>query len=435
MTYRMYRLVWGRRMAGPLIFIVLVMAAALVVTSGPSAAPAEPAERVWPVSVMAADPASLQPVHRAWGRLESAQTAAIRSRVTAAVESVRVTEGDWVEAGDVLVELETAEVALQLQAARAARDQAAAALASAHNEHELARELAMHHEAQNGIVRDRLQRFESLHRDRMISDAQFDDMRQQAGEQEMVLARQRARLADMPNLIARREAELAQAEARLQQAQHDRDHATIIAPFSGRVMEMQVARGDRALAGDVLARVADYGQLRVRVSVSGEVAAQLRNALDGTGPATAVSARTAKGGREHRFSLDQLAAAVRSGQSGIDAFFLAPADPALVIGELYGLEIDLPAREALIALPVHALYEGNRVYLVEGGRLQAVTVRRVGDYRNEQGEYRVLVTSPEIGAGDTLMITQLPVAISGLRVDPVSQPAGELPVTRDLVAN
>lgn len=435
MKYRMYRLAWGRRLAGPLIFLVLLMAAFLVMSTGPTAEPAEPAERVWPVSVMDARPASLHPVHRAWGRLESAQTAAIRSRVTSTVESVRVSEGDWVEAGDVLVELETEEVELQLQAARAARDRAAAALASARSDHELARELAIHHEAQNEIARDRLQRFESLHRDRMISDAQFDDMRQQAGEQAMVLTQQRARAADMPNLVARREAELEEAEAGLQQARRDRDHATIVAPFSGRVLEMQVARGDRALAGDVLARVADYGHLRIRVSVPGEVAARLRHALDMTDPGDGVSARAASGDVEHHFRLDQLAASVRSGQSGVDVFFRAPADPDLVIGELYGLEIDLPARDDVIALPVHALYEGDRVYRVESGRLQAVTVRRVGDYEDDQGEYRVLVASPGISAGDTLMITQLPVAISGLRVDPVNQPAGDLPAARELAVN
>ncbi|MEX1199035.1 MAG: HlyD family efflux transporter periplasmic adaptor subunit [Pseudohongiellaceae bacterium] len=435
MKYRLYRLAWGRRMTGPLIFVVLLMAAFMVVSTGPTAEPAEPAERVWPVSVMEAEPASLHPVHRAWGRLESAQTAAIRSRVTSTVESVRVSEGDWVEAGEVLVELETEEVELSLRAARAARDRAEASLASARGEYELARELAVHHERQNEIAQNRLQRFETLHRDRMISDAQFDDMRQQAGEQAMVLAQQRARVADMPNLIARREAELAEAGAALQQARHDRDHATILAPFSGRILEMQVARGDRALAGDVLARVADYDQLRLRVSVSGEVAERLRHARDRAGPEAAVSARTTSGEVMRRFSLEQLAATVRSGQSGIDAFFKAPADPGLVIGELYGLEIDLPARDDVIALPVHALYEGGRVYRVKDGRLQAVAVRRVGDYEDEQGAYRVLVASPDISAGDTLMTTQLPVAISGLRVDPVNQPAGDLPATRELAVN
>lgn len=433
MTYhRMHRLVWGRRLAGPSLFFLLILLAIGVMVSGPSAAPLEPAERVWPVSVMTAEPAALHPLHRAWGRLESAQTAAIRSRVTAAVKTVPVMEGDWVEAGDVLVELEREDVMLQLQASRAARDRAAAALASARLEYELAMEMAVHHESRNAIAQEQLQRFRTLHERRMIPDAQFDDMRQQASEQAMALAQHRSYVADMPNLIARHEAELAEAEAVLQQARRDRDHASIVAPFSGRVLDVQVARGDRALAGDVLARVADYGQLRVRVSVPGETAGQLRQSLISAKTVTAVASA---GGQEHRFVLDRLSASVRSGQSGVDTFFRAPADPALLIGELYGLEIEMPAREDVIALPVHALYEGDRVYRVEGGRIQAVDVERMGDFEDEQGDYRVLVSSPAIRLGDRLMTTQLPMAISGLRVEAVNLPQETLPARQALAGN
>ncbi|MGM0633805.1 MAG: efflux RND transporter periplasmic adaptor subunit [Pseudomonadota bacterium] len=432
MSYRIHRLKWGRRMAGPLIFVAFVLFAFLVVSTGPNAAPAEPVERVWPVSVLTAQPAALHPVHRAWGRLESAETADIRSRVTASVARVAVSEGDWVEAGEVLVELEREDLTLRCREARADRDRAAAALASVRGEQVLVRELAVHHETMDRIARERLQRFRVLHEDRMISDAQLDEMRQQAEEQSMRRAEHRARVNDMPNLIARHEAELDRAESRLEQARRDLRHASIVAPFSGRVLGIQVARGDRALGGDVLARVADYGQLRVRASLPGDVAGRLRQAVSRDEEVTAM---VAMNGKTHPFTLDRLSASVRDGQSGVDSFFRAPADPGLVIGELYGLEIDLPARDRVVALPVHALYEGDRIYRVQDGRLQAIEVQRVGDWQDEAGRYRVLVTSQDIHHGDALMTTRLPVAISGLRVEPVNDVDTASPVVRQLAIN
>jgi hypothetical protein len=43
----------------------------------------------------------------------------------------------------------------------------------------------------------------------------------------------------------------------------------------------------------------------------------------------------------------------------------------------------------------------------------------VGDYADDDGAYRVLVRSEHLHAGQTIVTTQLPRAISGLRVEPI----------------
>ena len=249
----------------------------------------------------------------------------------------------------------------------------------------------------------------------MISDAQLDEARQQARQQAATLSEHRSRLADLPNLLARHEAELAEAQARLERAERDLAQSTLVAPFRGRVLEVSVARGDRALSGDVLLRMADYDSLRLRVSLPAELAGALHESLES---GVEVTARPDDGGS--KFRLQRLAASVRDGQGGVDAFFGAEADPSLVIGALYGLRVELPPEEEVIAMPVHALYEGDRIYRVSDGRLESIPIRRIGEYAGSSGDYRILISAPDIRSGDKLLTTQLPEAVSGLRVEPVN---------------
>ena len=96
------------------------------------------------------------------------------------------------------------------------------------------------------------------------------------------------------------------------------------------------------------------------------------------------------------------------------------------------LSITLPEEDAVVALPVQSIYENDRIYAIrdtasqdsgqlDGNpeyRLQAITVERVGEAQAEDGQHRILVRSPEISAGEKIITTQLPRAISGLLVEP-----------------
>ena len=81
------------------------------------------------------------------------------------------------------------------------------------------------------------------------------------------------------------------------------------------------------------------------------------------------------------------------------------------------LRIRLPEEAGVVALPIASLYENDRVYAVEDSRLQAIDVERVGELHTPEGEYRVLVRSPELYQGRQVITTQLPKAVSGLLVE------------------
>lgn len=76
----------------------------------------------------------------------------------------------------------------------------------------------------------------------------------------------------------------------------------------------------------------------------------------------------------------------------------------------------MPGEPNVVALPVQSIYENDRIYEVRENRLHAIAIERVGEYQTESGEYRILVRSHELNAGQKIITTQLPKAISGLLV-------------------
>jgi len=85
------------------------------------------------------------------------------------------------------------------------------------------------------------------------------------------------------------------------------------------------------------------------------------------------------------------------------------------------LHLRRPIQENAIALPFPALYDNNRIYRLVEGRLQGVEVRTLGDYLDAHGDSKLLVTSRQLAAGDKIVTTHLPNAVTGLRAD--SRPA------------
>ena len=251
----------------------------------------------------------------------------------------------------------------------------------------------------------------------MVSDSILDDTRRQANESAIALERHLANLQVLPNVIEQYEASVAEANALVEGAELDLRQTRIVAPFPGRVIRTFVAPGDRVVPGSSVIQVADYDGLEVRASIPVNIGAALRRKFQ---LGIAVGATGEIDGKPISFSLTRLSGDVKTGQSGIDAFFRTSSNESLDIGRVVNLTVTLPSQQNLVALPVQSIYENDRIYRVEqDDRLKAVQVEQVGDYIDERGDYQILVRSDDIGAGDRLITTQLPRAISGLLVEAI----------------
>jgi hypothetical protein len=83
------------------------------------------------------------------------------------------------------------------------------------------------------------------------------------------------------------------------------------------------------------------------------------------------------------------------------------------------LRLERPAQDHVVPAPFGAVYGGDRIYTLVDGRMKGVPVRPLGSWFTPEGEERLLVQAPSLAAGDQLIVTHMPNAIDGLRVEAV----------------
>lgn len=394
----------------------LTTAGALVATRAETPA-VEPDERAWPVSITEVAPGSRTPVLSVYGRIEAAATTRLEAPLNAPVARVLVREGERVAAGDLLLELDDAEARLLVQEQEALVAEARAQLASTRTEADLAARTAAEHEAVATLAADRLARFESLYAQRMVARELLDEVRRDAAAARIELAQRRSALEDFPHRVARAEAQLQRAEVAAARARMDLDRTRVTAPFPGPVIKVHVARGDQVMAGAPLLSLVDETSVELRVPVPARDAERLRRHLDA---GRSISARVDLGGAARTLTLTRLAGAQMDGRSVVDGFFALTPDLGAAVGQVVDVRMNLPPEQDVIAVPVQALYENERIYRIENDRLVGMDVEVVGE-ADYAGGYRVLVRAPGLEAGQQIITTQLPRAITGLRVAPVGE--------------
>lgn len=411
-----------RFFAGAAILAAALLLSFLLIATGPDPLPEPVGEKAWPVSVISVEPEDLAPVFSTYGRVESNNIAELRTNVSAEVARVNVREGQWVQADELLVELRRDELALLASEKEADLAQAQAQLKSIETEFELLRQTSSHYESVWTLSQKKLERQQGLLEQRMIPQAMMDDAVQAANQATIAYQAHVRAITDLPNRIAEHKAVVARAEALWQQALLNLERAQIRAPFAGPVLAVSVAAGDYSSRSEALVVLADASEFVIRAPVPNRYVPLLRTALRDGRP---LAAEAQIEGIWRNFELERLSSDVKSGQSGLDAFFPVPqaaSDARLLpeIGRILNLRVSLPTMPGVVALPVQSIYENDRVYQVVDDRLQAITVERVGEYQTVDGQYRVLVRGKGLEQGHPIITTQLPRAISGLLVAPAN---------------
>ncbi len=407
-----------RWFVGSAILLGSVLTSTVIFATGPSAAPEAPKEKAWPVSVLTVEPAALSPMFDAFGKVEATRVARIQTDLVADIATVAVREGQWVAKGDVLVTLDPAAFELAVRERQAELDRERAVLTRVQTQWNVTKESTGYFQSKRDTARAKLRRYQGLFEKGMVAQSLLDEVTDQASAAAIENQTHKLALADFPNQIAEQKARVEQAMSALGRAQLDLDHATLHAPFGGPVLSVAASPGNHTALGQPLVEIADADGLEVRAPVPDVYSAAVRRHLAN---GVAVTARTGNDEGACTFVLTRLAGNVRDGHSGVDSFFRigAPATGALEIGRVLKLSITLPAEQDVVALPVQSIYENDRVYQVVDDRLQALTIERVGDHATDAGEYRILVRGEGLRPGARIITTQLPKAISGLRVQPI----------------
>ena len=163
----------------------------------------------------------------------------IASRISGTVDEVLVLEGATVEAGELLVELDTElpEIVLHQAEARLAEAEAGITIA----ESSLAR------------ARNALARVEGLRDTASFSSSRFDEVQSDFFQAQGVLAEAQARVKT--------------AEATLAEARYQLERAKITAPFAGVVLDVTTNPGEFIPSGAAVATLLDIDSIEVEASV------------------------------------------------------------------------------------------------------------------------------------------------------------------------
>lgn len=406
-----------RALAGGLLLVAGLGVSGLLIATTPSTPADPPEEKAWPVSVQMVEPAVRVPRLSVYGRVEAAATTRLEAPLSAPVAEVLVRPGQRVAAGDLLVRLDDTDARLALREQEALAEDARAQLESIRNAADLAQRTAGEHEAVAAIAAARLERYESLFEQHMVARGQLDEVRQAASQARIEIEARRSALADFPNRIARAEAQLHRAQVAADRARVELARTRVTAPFPGPVLAVNVARGDQVMAGTPLLDLVDETSMELRVPIPADRAADLRAGLaDGGG----IEAEAELDGTRRLLPLARMSGQQKDGSSVVDAYFTLAADSGAQVGQVVDVGVRLPAQADLIAVPVQALYENERIYRIDDDRLVAMPARVVGEADGDAG-YRVLVRVPGLAAGTRIITTQLPRAITGLKVAPVGE--------------
>jgi len=208
-----------------------------------------------PLAVTVAAVSAIDTTERleAGGVVAARESAAISSRIVATIAAVRVTAGEGVRAGDVLITLDARDVTEQTVLTRASALAAEKALAQA-------RAAQSGAEVDHRLAAASEKRIATLHERNSATDQEHD-------EAEARLSAAAARLAGTQAAIEAADAQLASARAAVGVATATESFATMRAPFDGLVIERLTDPGNVAAPGMPLLRIESGGSRQVVVRV------------------------------------------------------------------------------------------------------------------------------------------------------------------------
>lgn len=306
-------------------------------------------------------------VYKTSGTLRSNRRATATSRTRGVIEQLLVEEGDVVQPGQVLAQLERAEQLLAVD----------------------------RYEMTFSIKQREFERSRSLQEEELVSSAELELIRQQVEELQHDLDLARLNL----------------------------ERTTITAPFGGIVVQRHLDLGATVSDGTALFDLADVDPLYVDVSVPERHVARLAagQTVQLYADAVAISARAA---------IERLAPVVDTATGTVKVTVSVDPTVALRPGAFVEIEVVTDVRPQALVVPRSALVAEGRRWLIyrladSGDSVQALEVV-LGFEQGQRVEIAALSKGGELAAGDRVIVRGASALSDGARVlvvpDPQSQP-------------
>lgn len=337
-------------LARPRSWIIVV----LLVGAGAAALAAAYIVRGSAVDVATVKAAPLQQTVVVSGRVLTPAKVSAGATITGRVESVGVDEGDHVQGGQLLIQLERAELSAALAQAQA-NEAAAATRLRQWSDVDVtnAQQQLRQAEANEQVARRNADRQEQLVSQGFVGQAAVDEARRalEVARSQLEAARATA-AASAPTGSARRQIEnqLAVAQAARQSAAAKLAQTRIVAPAAAVVLERNVEPGDIVQPGKALLTLALDGPVRLTALVDEKNLALLR-----VGQRARVSA-DAFPAQRFDARLEYVSPGVDVQRGTVEAKFSIPAPPAFLRADMtVSIDIAVAEKSDAIVIPAGAV--------------------------------------------------------------------------------
>jgi HlyD family secretion protein len=332
------------------------------------------------VDVVVLQPAPLVRTLQFSARVATLSRVNVGATLTGRVARVNVDEGAQVRRGDVLVQLETAELQAAVAQASAAEQQAQARLAGLRSTGRTSAAAGLlQAQATLRAAEADLERTQQLVKQGFLSESKLDEVRravevaraQQTGAQAQTRANQ-----DSGTDVAQAQAQLAQARAATVAAQQRLAQAAILAPTDARVLTRSVEPGQIVQPGAALLSLALAGPTQLVAQVDERFLDQLQAGQQ------AMVVADAFPGQPFAARVLSIAPAVDAQRGAIEVkLALAGAAAAFLREDMtLSVEVETGQRARALVLPLRALRgdaaaDAATVLVAQDGRAQARAVR------------------------------------------------------------
>ncbi len=405
----------SRRFLPLLILVAGIAGFLLLKLTRPEPAVVTAAERSWRVQIEPVKPGTHRPVLSLYGEVVAPEQLTVTATLAGRIAERPVREGQRVAAGDLLVALDQADIQPALIQAEAQVADLQAQIRSEQVRYSNDRKALVSELEIRDNARRQLERTRSLMQRNLASREALEAVTDALARAELTVSSRQRAVDEHPARLQSLQARLAEARASLDTTRRDAERARATAPFDGIVTGIQVAAGDQVSRNQALLSVYPLQGLELRARVPGVFRAELLQALNSGIPLFAHSDDGA-----YRFQLIRFAGT--ADPAGTDAILALLGDPdGLRPGGLLTVTLERPERPDTVSIPFSALYGADSVYLMDGEqRMRRVTVERIGEARSADGERQLVVAGEELTTGAMLITTHLPNAMTGLKVEPVT---------------
>lgn len=391
------------------------------IVTKPTAEIIEIEETTWPVLVETIQIQPLSPMTILHGQVESPHTALLKSAITAYVKYTPGQEGIKVGQGTPLVQLDPTDAVLALAQKKAEVLKIENEIIQLNKQHTSDQASLAYGQELIALLKKSVERETKLAKRSVGSQSRIEEAEQAAVREAISVNALQLKIDNYEAVIAQNKARLAIAKAQEKLAALDVERTQIKAPFTGIIVDMQVAPGDRVMPNSPLVEMYESDHLEIRAQISTKELPRIQKSFAQQQPITATIELPQQ---SIRATLDRIGGQITRGQGGIDALFkVEDGFKGLRLGQAVKLLVRWPQIPNVVMVPLSSLYEmGGQSYVykvIENGqqRLERVLVTRVGQYfKASIAQAQALIVQETLQDGDKILSTRLPNARDGLKV-------------------